>query len=64
MCEICRQHPCHPRCPNAEEDTQVFICSGCGDPIYEGEYYYDIMGEQFCEGCIASAKGVAEHDFD
>lgn len=62
MCEICLQSPCPPRCPNAPEPPCVFICSGCGDPILDGDDYWDILGEQFCEGCIDGARGVAEYD--
>lgn len=62
MCNECHQIPCHPGCPNAPGPKLVFICSGCGDDIYEGDDYWDIMGEQFCEDCIDAAKGVAEYD--
>lgn len=62
MCNICRQVPCDPRCPNAPEPPSVFVCSGCGWPIRDGERYWDIMGEQFCEDCIDNAAGVAEYD--
>lgn len=62
MCEVCRHSPCDPRCPNAPEPRSVFICSGCGHDIYEGDDYWDIMGEQFCEKCIQNARGVAEYD--
>ena len=62
MCEVCRHSPCDPRCPNAPEPRSVFICSGCGHEIYEGDDYWDIMGEQFCEKCIQNARGVAEYD--
>jgi hypothetical protein len=36
------------------------VCSGCGENIYDGETYYDVMGEQFCESCIDDARKVAE----
>lgn len=62
MCEICRQHPCDCRCPNAPLPPQVFVCSGCGEPIREGDIYYDILGEQFCEECIEEAMGEAVYD--
>ena len=62
MCEECLQVPCHPRCPNAPGPKAVFVCSGCSHDIYEGDDYWDIMGEQFCEECIDKAKGVAEYD--
>lgn len=64
MCDICFQFPCHPRCPNAPDPPAVFVCSGCGDDIYVGQDYWDILGEQFCEHCIDRARGVAEYDPD
>ena len=62
MCEECRFYPCHPACPNAPEPRSVFVCSGCGDDILEGDSYWDILGEQFCESCIDGAKGEAVYD--
>lgn len=62
MCEECRMTPCHPRCPNAPDPPSVFICSGCGDPIFDGEDYWDIMGEQWCANCIDSSRRIAEYD--
>lgn len=38
---------------------RVFICSGCGKTIYEGNIYYDLLGEQFCSDCINNARKVA-----
>ena len=64
MCELCRQHPCSSRCPNAPDPPAVFICSGCGQEIYEGEDYWDIMGEQFCEDCIDEARRIAIYEDD
>ena len=62
MCEECRRSPCHPRCPNAPDPIAVFICSGCGQEIYEGEDYWEFLGEQFCENCKDNARRVAEYD--
>jgi hypothetical protein len=28
----------------------------------DGEDYWEIMGEQFCENCIDGARRVAEYD--
>lgn len=61
MCGICRMEPCHPKCPNAEDDA-VFICSGCGGNIADGEPVWNVMGEQFCEDCIDSCKSEATFD--
>ena len=64
MCEICHAHPCVSACPNAPEPPMVFICSGCGGAIYDGEWYWEIMGEQYCEECVDAVKKVAEYDPD
>ncbi len=66
MCDICLHSPCLSRCPNATPKV-VFICSGCGVYIEEGQDYWDVLGEQFCERCINGMKSVAEvvdDDFD
>jgi hypothetical protein len=42
----------------------VFLCSNCGGEIFEGEYYYDILGEQFCEECIEGLRKEVEYDPD
>ena len=64
MCELCLQYICDPRCPNAPEPPKlsVFVCSGCGQMIYDGEDYWDILGEQFCESCIDRARKEAVYD--
>lgn len=62
MCDVCRKIPCDSRCPNAPEPPAVFICSNCGESIYNGDYYWDIMNEQFCENCVDEARKVAEYD--
>ena len=38
---------------------QVFICSGCNRPIYEGESVTHILGEQWCAQCINKATETA-----
>ena len=52
MCEVCRQTPCHPRCPNAPEPTPVYECSECGYGIYDGDKYAEIDGKYYCEECL------------
>lgn len=64
MCEICHKTPCDSRCPNAPEPRSVFICSTCGEMIYEGDNYYDVLGEQICDECMWSAKREAVYDPD
>ena len=61
MCMECLKSPCDPRCPNApdQDDIPVFVCSGCGRDIVDGEDYWDIMDEQWCEECIDKARQIA-----
>ena len=43
------------------EDVQpVFICSNCGETIFEGDTYLDVFGEQFCEDCLDEMIKTAE----
>lgn len=53
MCMVCRQAPCHPRCPNALEPELIMRCADCGEGIYEGDEYYD-AGDRYgiCKECI------------
>lgn len=62
ICDICLKSPCHPRCPNAKDPKEipVFVCSGCSREIKDGEDYWYILGEQFCEDCIDDARRIAE----
>lgn len=62
MCEVCGKFNCPSGCPNAPEPIAVFVCSGCGDDIYEGDDYYDIMGEQFCQDCIDDSRHTAMYE--
>ena len=43
MCNICRQYPCHSRCPNSPrlKPKSNHYCSSCGEGIYEGEEYIE-----------------------
>lgn len=52
MCEICMSYPCNPRCPNADEPKEVYTCSECREPIYEGDKYYNIGNAYYHEECI------------
>lgn len=60
MCEICRQYPCHPCCPNADEIEPIYICDNCKEGIYDGEYVFEIGGCKYCEGCINDSRYTAE----
>ena len=62
MCDVCFKQPCDPRCPHAPEPPSVFVCSGCGDDIHDGDTYVELMGEQWCLDCIDSCKREAVYD--
>lgn len=73
MCEICHSTPCHPRCPNAPEPPEVYKCKACGEPIVEGDEYYEYEGNYYHEECFedsavdillesGATKGTAESE--
>lgn len=74
MCEICRQSPCHPRCPNAPDPPTSCFCTVCGEAIVVGEEYREFEGEPYHEDCLKEAaqeiimdmstEVIAEEPFD
>lgn len=63
MCDICRQTPCAGMCPNAPEPTVFARCSNCGIKILDGDDYYDINDEYWCEDCIDERRKTAEVEY-
>lgn len=41
ICDLCRQNPCHVRCPNYTPPKATHYCSICGEGIYDGEEYIE-----------------------
>lgn len=62
MCEYCHQYICPSGCPNAREsDPEIFArCDSCGTKIYDGEEYYELNGQYFCEDCVEEGRKIAE----
>lgn len=60
MCDMCLQSPCNPRCPNAPEPPAIHKCMHCDEDIVEGEGYYDVDGEPWCEHCMNKCYTFAE----
>ena len=63
MCEICRQYICPSGCPNAPEPPVFVECVGCGSDIMDGDDYYDIDGDYYCEDCIDQRRKTAEVEY-
>lgn len=36
-----------------------FECHLCGAQIYDGEYYYDLLGMKICSDCIKESRFIA-----
>ena len=62
MCEHCLQYPHHPRCPNAPEPPVYAKCDSCGGDIYDGDDFYMIDGNNYCETCVKDGLKTAEVD--
>lgn len=62
MCMVCRQSPCHSRCPNAPEPVAKYECCECYEGIYEGDKYFDGPEGYICENCLddKTAREVLE----
>ena len=61
MCEICRQIPCHSRCPNYKPPKASHYCSICGEGIYEGEEYIENQdGECIHYECVQGIRQLLE----
>lgn len=52
MCSVCLSTPCHLRCPNAPEPTQVYTCGWCKEPIFENDEYIETPEGPVCRECI------------
>lgn len=60
MCKECRQYRCPPGCPNYEEEQKVYgYCSDCFSPIYEGDDYFLLGDEVYCEDCVINGRREA-----
>lgn len=42
------------------EPRVVFTCRGCGEDIVEGEDYYKVAGEPYCEECVSPETAEME----
>lgn len=57
MMDIGHEPPLDP--PEAEEAEAAIYCDECGEPIYEGEDYYEIREVVYCERCIEDMRVTA-----
>lgn len=67
MCEICRQNPCDPRCPNADTMENIIgRCDRCGDEISANyTYWIDEADNIFCSrDCAIEYYGIKETEYD
>ena len=40
------------------EQQPIFNCDQCDAPIYEGDLYYEIDNEVYCEECVIDIFGA------
>lgn len=59
MCDVCGRYICPSNCPNAADPPKFGECVACGAEINEGDDYYDINDELWCEDCIFEARKTA-----
>jgi hypothetical protein len=62
-CEYCRyDRGHHPQCPEADEPRIITYCLECKEAIREGDEYYHIGDQTYCEECMETFKKYAEYD--
>lgn len=52
MCEICKQNPCHSRCPNAPELEPTYKCVKCHEGIFSGDRFLELNSGKICMDCL------------
>ena len=62
MCMECHSYPHRSGCPNEPETEREILgyCGYCDEPIYEGQWIYEIGAENYHDGC--ALKGLDVHD--
>lgn len=51
--------------PPEDERHIVYTCACCGEPIREGDEYWELCGKHYCESCIDDAHHYeAEREWD
>ena len=39
-------------CRKIDEEKVLYNCIACGKEIYEGDMYYKVSGDTYCENCV------------
>ena len=60
MCEICRNYPCHPRCPNYIPPKASHYCSICNEGIFNGEEYIENDDGEYIHYDCPTARQLAK----
>ena len=62
LMDVIEHYPSLMRLGFDVEDSSVFVCSGCGKPIREGQRYSNLCGEQWCVECVNKSLQEAKYD--
>ena len=61
MCSICKQYPCHTRCPNYIPPKASHCCSICNEGIYDGEEYIENDDGEYAHWeCVDYGRDLAK----
>ena len=61
MCSICKQYPCHPRCPNYIPPKASHCCYICNEGIYGGEEYIENDDGEYAHwDCVDYGRDLAK----
>ena len=61
MCSICKQYPCHSRCPNYIPPKASHCCYICNEGIYGGEEYIENDDGEYAHWeCVDYGRDLAK----
>lgn len=65
MCNICKNFPCKPTCPNALDPPVMAVCRQCSNKLrYDYTYFRDKYDNIFCSReCAEAYYDIQEYDW-
>ena len=58
-CPVCYEPAAYTcsGCPYEPDESAVCQCKMCGEPLYCGDFFWDIEGDAICDACISDMTG-------
>lgn len=47
-------------CDSCRENVVVYTCSGCEEPIFDGQDCFNVCGDHYCDECVNTETAESE----